>query len=85
MCSWCYGFGPALTQFAANHADLPLSAVMGGLCAYNTQVASDQQKSDIRGHWRHVNRAAFLAAFNSDEMHEAVRYASSRLRWCWRA
>ena len=60
MCSWCYGFGPALTQFAANHAALPLSVVMGGLRAYNTQVASDQQKADIRGHWRHVEDASGL-------------------------
>ena len=60
MCSWCYGFGPALTQFAANHAALPLSVVMGGLRAYNTQAASDQQKADIRGHWRHVEDASGL-------------------------
>jgi len=60
MCSWCYGFGPALTQFIANHADLPLSVVMGGLRAYNTEPASDQQKADIRGHWRHVEEASGL-------------------------
>ena len=60
MCSWCYGFGPALTQFVANHADIPLSAVMGGLRAYNTQPASDQQKADIRAHWRHVEAASGL-------------------------
>ena len=60
MCSWCYGFGPALTQFVANHPDLPLTAVMGGLRAYNTEPAGDKQKSDIRGHWRHVEQASGL-------------------------
>ena len=60
MCSWCYGFGPALTQFVARHADLPLSIVMGGLRAYNTQSASDRQRADIRGHWRHVEEASGL-------------------------
>lgn len=60
MCSWCYGFGPALGQFAGNHAELPVTVVMGGLRAYNTQPASDKQKADIRGHWRHVEEASGL-------------------------
>ena len=60
MCSWCYGFGPALTQFAANHAELPPSVVMGGLRAYHKEPAGDKQRADIRGHWRHVEEASGL-------------------------
>lgn len=60
MCSWCYGFGPALAEFAARHADLPLSVVMGGLRPYTKDPAADKQKADIRGHWRHVEEASGL-------------------------
>lgn len=60
MCSWCYGFGPVLLQFVANHAELPLSIVMGGLRPYTKEPVADKQKSDIRGHWRHVEEASGL-------------------------
>ena len=60
MCSWCYGFGPVLSQFVASHANLPLSIVMGGLRPYTKEPVADKQKSDIRGHWRHVEEASGL-------------------------
>ena len=60
MCSWCYGFGPVLLQFVANHTELPLSIVMGGLRPYTNEPVTDKQKSDIRGHWRHVEEASGL-------------------------
>ena len=60
MCSWCYGFGPILSQFVAKHADLPLSIVMGGLRPYTKDPAADKQKADIRNHWRHVKEASGL-------------------------
>lgn len=67
MCSWCYGFGPTLTQFLGNHSELPVSVVMGGLRAYNTDTASDKQKGEIREHWRHVEQASGLP-FNDAQL-----------------
>lgn len=60
MCSWCYGFGPALAVFAGNHAELPVSLVMGGLRPYTKEAAGDKQKAEIREHWRHVEAASGL-------------------------
>jgi putative protein-disulfide isomerase len=60
MCSWCYGFGPAISAFAALHADLPVELVMGGLRPYTREPAADKQKAEIRDHWRHVEKASGL-------------------------
>jgi putative protein-disulfide isomerase len=60
MCSWCYGFGPAIGAFAAHHADLPIELVMGGLRPYTREPAADKQKAEIRDHWRHVEKASGL-------------------------
>jgi putative protein-disulfide isomerase len=60
MCSWCYGFGPAISAFAAHHADLPVELVMGGLRPYTREPAADKQKAEIRDHWRHVEKASGL-------------------------
>ncbi len=58
MCSWCYGFGPAMSTFAANHAALPVALVMGGLRPFTTEPLGDKQRADIRGHWHHVEAAS---------------------------
>jgi putative protein-disulfide isomerase len=60
MCSWCYGFGPAISEFAAHHADLPITLVMGGLRPYTKEPTADKQKAEIREHWRHVEQASGL-------------------------
>jgi putative protein-disulfide isomerase len=67
MCSWCYGFGPALTAFAERHSHLPLSLVMGGLRPYTKDAVADAQKKEIREHWRHVEEASGLA-FNDSQL-----------------
>jgi putative protein-disulfide isomerase len=60
MCSWCYGFGPALTGFLGKHATLPVEVVMGGLRPYTKEAAQASQKAEIRNHWRHVEAASGL-------------------------
>ncbi len=60
MCSWCYGFGPTLSEFASAHNELPITLVMGGLRPYTKVPAPDKQKADIREHWRHVEAASHL-------------------------
>ena len=63
MCSWCYGFAPALATFTGNHPELPLLIVMGGLRPHTRESMSDTQRTDIRGHWHHVEEAS-SQAFN---------------------
>ena len=58
MCSWCYGFGPAIRAFAKSHAGLKLSLVMGGLRPYTREPMLPAQKKQIRGHWQHVQEAS---------------------------
>lgn len=60
MCSWCYGFGPALSEFVAAHPALPVEVVMGGLRPYTREPAGVKQKAEIRDHWRHVEKASGL-------------------------
>ena len=58
MCSWCYGFGPALTAFTQAHSTLKLRLVMGGLRPYTKEPMSAAQKKQIREHWQHVQEAS---------------------------
>jgi putative protein-disulfide isomerase len=67
MCSWCYGFAPAITEVAqrlAGHA--PLRLVMGGLRPGETRPNRDKDKDYLRQAWAHVAQAsgqAFNPAF----------------------
>lgn len=60
MCSWCYGFGPAMNRFADAHRELKLSLVMGGLRPYTKEPMMAAQKKQIVGHWQHVADASGL-------------------------
>lgn len=54
MCSWCYGFGPQLSELLARDNAYQVLLVMGGLRPYNTKRADDTFKDMLRGHWAHV-------------------------------
>jgi len=60
MCSWCYGFGPALAWALARRPAVRLELVMGGLRAFNTQVLTASFRATLLGHWRHVADASGL-------------------------
>lgn len=59
MCSWCWGFSPAIDAMAEAYAGkAELSFVAGGLRPLTTEPMSDDMKADIRGHWEHVSEAS---------------------------
>lgn len=61
MCSWCYGFGPALDALLADPgpATSPqLALVMGGLRPFTTEPMVPARADEIFGHWRHVHEAS---------------------------
>ena len=60
MCSWCYGFGPELEALLRERPQLRVDLVMGGLRAYNTEVATPAFRETIAGHWQHVARESGL-------------------------
>lgn len=55
LCSWCYGFGPQLEALLAQHADLELSIVLGGLRAYEKDPMPAARKLEIGGYWKRVH------------------------------
>src|SRR6185369_10077914 len=55
MCSWCYGFAPAIAAIAERFEDrMPLQLVMGGLRAGNTVAMRPEDKDYIRDAWTRV-------------------------------
>lgn len=59
MCSWCYGFAPAIAAIEQHfRGRLPLRLVMGGLRAGQTRPMRDQDKDYIREAWKKVGAAS---------------------------
>jgi putative protein-disulfide isomerase len=59
MCSWCYGFGPAIEAIAAEYADrAPVSVVTGGLRPDETHPLPERMAREIAHHWEMVHQAS---------------------------
>jgi putative protein-disulfide isomerase len=59
MCSWCWGFSPAIEGVAARFGEqLPIRLILGGLRPGTTDAMDDDSKQMIRGHWEHVHEAS---------------------------
>ncbi|MEM7540648.1 MAG: DsbA family protein [Pseudomonadota bacterium] len=59
MCSWCWGFSPAIARVASEHThEMPLTVVMGGLFAGTARTWDDHTKTTIKEHWHHVEEAS---------------------------
>ena len=55
MCSWCWGFAPAITAIEqAFGAKLPVRLILGGLRPGTTTPLSEDYKTTLRTHWHHV-------------------------------
>ena len=71
MCSWCWGFSPAIHEAANQFADVaPVEIHVGGLRAGNTKIMDKEQRLYILNHWFNVNEASgqpFEFAFNMPE------------------
>jgi putative protein-disulfide isomerase len=58
MCSWCWGFAPALDQIVADYSDVHFRIIMGGLRPGElAQSMTAELKDYIRSHWVHVQEA----------------------------
>ncbi len=59
MCSWCYGFSPAIAAIRAHYGSaLPIRLILGGLRPGTTEAMDADAKAMIRGHWEHVYAAS---------------------------
>lgn len=59
MCSWCWGFSPALEAIERDFgAGAPLTVVAGGLRPLTKKKMDGDAKARTREHWQHVNEAS---------------------------
>ncbi|WP_217604451.1 DsbA family protein [Chitinophaga sp. GbtcB8] len=56
MCSWCYGFSPAVKKLKENYPDIDLQIISGGFSPYSQQVVDQEYKDFLAFHWRNVNQ-----------------------------
>ena len=57
MCSWCWGFSPAITAINKRFATkVPIRVVVGGLMPSLGNKLNDESKSEIKHHWEEVNK-----------------------------
>jgi putative protein-disulfide isomerase len=56
MCSWCWGFSPAIETLRAEYRDrLKIALVLGGLRPGETAPMTASGREDILHHWRQVH------------------------------
>ncbi|WP_448103523.1 DsbA family protein [Pedobacter panaciterrae] len=56
MCSWCYGFSPAVKKLKENYPEIDLQITSGGFSPYSQQVVDQEYKDFLAFHWRNVNQ-----------------------------
>lgn len=74
MCSWCYGFGPELTQLLEGLPELKLEIMVGGLRPNNTQPMDEVLKTTLISHWQRVHEASGLPFSDSALSHQNFIY-----------
>lgn len=75
MCSWCYGFSPAIEEIRkAFGRGLPVRVIMGGLRPGTEQEMTEAAKREVAGHWTHVHEATGLPFHEHALDHEGFRY-----------
>ncbi len=59
MCSWCWGFSPAMDAVIDRYGDrLPVRLILGGLRPGTSEPMDAGMKATIREHWEHVQQAS---------------------------
>ncbi len=59
MCSWCWGFAPVLDEILTRHGQRAgFKIIVGGLRPGTTSAMDGSNKSTIRSHWEHVDKAS---------------------------
>ncbi len=66
MCSWCWGYRPAMLQLRANlPEEVSWQNVLGGLAADSDQPMPEQTRQMIQAHWRQIE-STLGTRFNYD-------------------
>lgn len=57
MCSWCWGFSPALRKIREQFGDrVSLAVIVGGLRTGTMEAITDEMRAYIHHHWHEVNQ-----------------------------
>jgi len=57
MCSWCWGFSPAISAIKESYSDrLKIALMLGGLRPGTTEPVTPQFREEILHHWRDVHK-----------------------------
>ncbi|HEY1752061.1 MAG TPA: DsbA family protein [Caulobacteraceae bacterium] len=57
MCSWCYGFAPAVRTLRARYGDvLPIRPIMGGLRPGTSEPMPQEARRGLVHHWEEIGR-----------------------------
>ncbi len=66
MCSWCWGFAPAIAHLQENYGDtMEVRLILGGLRPGHMTPMDDDAKREMRSHWEQVQQTSGQA-FNFD-------------------
>jgi putative protein-disulfide isomerase len=84
MCSWCWGFAPAVRAIRENYGDkLAVNLIVGGLRTGNDKIMDVDTKTYIRHHWEEVSKASGQPFdFNFFEREEFVYDTEPACRAC---
>ena len=59
MCSWCWGFSPAIDAIQAGFGtELPIRLLLGGLRPGTDTEMDSSDRADVRAHWEHIREAS---------------------------
>lgn len=58
MCSWCWGFSPAIAAIEHQQPDLPIRLILGGLRPYTTEPMDPETLAQRRAGWQRVAAAS---------------------------
>lgn len=57
MCSWCWGFSPAISAIKESYSDrLKIALMLGGLRPGTTEPVTSQFREETLHHWRDVHK-----------------------------
>lgn len=56
MCSWCYGFSPAIQKMKVDYPEVDLQIIPGGFAPFSKQVVYEEYRAFLEYHWRNVHQ-----------------------------
>ncbi|MBI3570502.1 MAG: DsbA family protein, partial [Gammaproteobacteria bacterium] len=75
MCSWCWGFTPAISAIKESYSDrLKIALMLGGLRPGTTEPVTPKFREETLHHWRDVQRMTGQPFAFEDAMPEGFVY-----------